>query len=696
MGSFIDLSTLQTEGLNPRTTNIDQVSTVELCHLINDEDVTVPGAIGSHIPTIAAAIDALAPRVSQGGRVVYVGAGTSGRLGVVDASEIPPTFSAPFGQFVALIAGGDAAMRKAQEGAEDDYHGGKRDLESLNLDPELDSLIGIAASGRTPYVLSCLEYAKTLGCITVGVACSHPSTMSASGLVDYMINPVTGPEVITGSTRMKAGTATKLVLNMLSTGIMIKIGKTYGNMMVDVKTSNLKLQQRSRNIIRNLSGSACPSTDEDIDELLQRCDGSVKLSLAVLALNSTPEHARTKLEASGGKLSALLIAGTTSKYGPKVVEVSRSTFEPVKFILYIDGGGTKCRAIVVSSLSHRGEGEAGPCNVSDLSLDSAILAIILAAERALDNLSSRLQPKNRALNLQNVEFTAIWIGVAGYDRPQMKWALDPKLSSEFRLAKNGTLKLSNDIEVLALAPSANDGLSTNCPSTNIVLVSGTGSVAVRYCYDGSTGKVAPNGRSGGWGHLLGDDGSGFDVGRSAIRSTLFSLDILRHSSSSNGTDGMLSPLSQRVLDHFGISQDTNNYDLLSAILTDTGTESSNRCPKNKVASVARLVLDAFKPPKHQPSADPSRVDGEAHEIIIQGIRGLIRTLKPLLPQTADSGNCNLILGGGLLSGENDVYRSELMSELEKDGIIPQIISSTTVVNDPCSVGAKILEATYLK
>lgn len=150
---------------------------------------------------------------------------------MVDASEIPPTFSAPFGQFVALMAGGDAAMRKAQEGAEDDHDGGKRDLQSLNLKPELDSLIGIAASGRTPYVLSCLEYVKSLGCVTVGIACSDPSTMSTSGLVDYMIAPVTGPEVITGSTRMKAGTATKLVLNMLSTGIMIKIGKTYGNMV---------------------------------------------------------------------------------------------------------------------------------------------------------------------------------------------------------------------------------------------------------------------------------------------------------------------------------------------------------------------------------------------------------------------------------------------------------------------------------
>ncbi|EZF71310.1 N-acetylmuramic acid 6-phosphate etherase [Trichophyton soudanense CBS 452.61] len=703
MGSFIDLSTLQTEGSNPRTTNIDRVSTVQLCHLINSEDATVPSVVSSHIPTIAAAIDALAPRVSQGGRVVYVGAGTSGRLGVVDASEIPPTFSAPFGQFVALMAGGDAAMRKAQEGAEDDHNGGKRDLQNLDLKPELDSLIGIAASGRTPYVLSCLEYAKSLGCVTIGITCSDPSTMSASGLVDYMITPVTGPEVITGSTRMKAGTATKLVLNMLSTGIMIKIGKSYGNMMVDVKTSNLKLQQRSRNIIRKLSGSACPSTDQEIDALLHKCDGSVKLSLATLALNSTPEYAKTKLDASGGKLSAILPIDSISavdKHGSNAVEISQSTTSSQRYILYIDGGGTKCRAIVVNSLSQKGEGEGGPSNVSELPLDFAVLAIKLAAERALDNLSSLLQLKYQILNLQNVEFEAIWIGVAGYDRPQMKSALDSKLSSIFRLAKNGVLKVSNDIQVLASAPSLHHDTVVHRPATNIVLIAGTGSVAVKYHHDGSTGELVPSGSSGGWGHLLGDDGSGFDLGRSAIRSTLFALDILRHSSngepSLENIEEMLSPFCQKILDHFGILQDTNNnYDLLSAILTNTCPE--NRYPKNKIASVARLVLDVFKPPQQdQQSADDAKAGSEAHDIISQGIRGLIRMLKPLLPQAAGSGNCNLILGGGLLAGKNDAYRSELTSELEKDGIIPQIISSTTVVNDPCSLGATMLESTYLK
>jgi N-acetylmuramic acid 6-phosphate etherase len=251
----LDLSGLQTEAVNMRTSEIDRVSTLQMCTIINDEDRTVAACVTPCLPEIARGIDSLLPRVRRGGRVIYVGAGTSGRcvtftvfsscfiesnrcllsqtcrLGILDSSEIPPTFAAPPSQFVGLIAGGDAAIRRAQEGAEDDTAAGKEDLIALNLDLESDSVIGIAASGRTPYVLGALEYAKSVGCLTIGVACVAPSAMGESGHVDVMISPLPGPEVITGSTRLKAGTATKLVLNMLSTGTMIKAGKTYGNMV---------------------------------------------------------------------------------------------------------------------------------------------------------------------------------------------------------------------------------------------------------------------------------------------------------------------------------------------------------------------------------------------------------------------------------------------------------------------------------
>lgn len=231
MAPHANLDSLQTESRNPLSNNIDTVSTEELCAIINGEDASIPGVVKSCIPTIAAAIDAISPRIRAGGRLIYMGAGTSGRLGVLDASEIPPTFSASQAQFVALIAGGDGALRSAKEGAEDSTQGAGADLSKLEINGDVDCLIGIAASGRTPYVLHALHLAKSKGCITIGIASSVPSAMSESANVDYMIKIVTGPEVVTGSTRMKAGTATKLVLNMLSTGAMIRNGKTFGNIV---------------------------------------------------------------------------------------------------------------------------------------------------------------------------------------------------------------------------------------------------------------------------------------------------------------------------------------------------------------------------------------------------------------------------------------------------------------------------------
>ncbi|OAA50765.1 Regulator of chromosome condensation, RCC1 [Beauveria brongniartii RCEF 3172] len=225
--STVDLGGLQTENRNPRTTTIDKVSTEELCRILHEEDCRVPVAVTPCLPEIAATIDTLTERVRKGGRVFYVGAGTSGRLGVLDASEIPPTYSTPPNQFIALIAGGDYALRNAKEGAEDDRSAAKTDLDAFNIAPNLDSLIGIASSGRTPYVLGGLEYARSIGCTTVGVVCVQPSAIATEGNADYLISAVTGSESVTGSTRMKAGTATKLVLNMISTGIMIKLGKTW-------------------------------------------------------------------------------------------------------------------------------------------------------------------------------------------------------------------------------------------------------------------------------------------------------------------------------------------------------------------------------------------------------------------------------------------------------------------------------------
>lgn len=250
---------MQTESRNQHSADIDRFSTDELCRIINNEDSAVPQVVQACIPIIAQAIDALAERVRNGGRIFYIGAGTSGRLGVLDASEIPPTYSAPAEQFVGLIAGGDVAIRSAVEGAEDDAEAAGKDLKMRELNGEKDCLIGIAASGRTPYVLGGLALARKQGCVTIGVACSAPSAMSRSGDVDFMIEAVTGPEVVTGSTRMKAGTATKLVLNMLSTGVMIKIGKTYGNI---VSTRERSL---TRSVAEEMEDDRCPPEQREAE-----------------------------------------------------------------------------------------------------------------------------------------------------------------------------------------------------------------------------------------------------------------------------------------------------------------------------------------------------------------------------------------------------------------------------------------------
>jgi N-acetylmuramic acid 6-phosphate etherase len=303
-----NLASLITEARNPRSEHIDEISTLEMLTLINEEDVTVTTAVASELPAIARAVDAIAERFTQGGRLFYIGAGTSGRLGVLDASECPPTFSVAPAMFQALIAGGDAALRNSSEQSEDSSEDGARDLAASGFgianpsDPALptpDTLVGIAASGRTPYVLGALLHARSLGAFTIGLACVADSPISK--VADLAISPVTGAEVITGSTRMKAGTATKLVLNMLSTGVMIRTGAVYGNLMVNVKPSNDKLIDRAHRIIMVTTGCDRYTATKLLIEA-----GSVKVAIAMQKLSLSRAASEQRLAAAGGSLSKAL------------------------------------------------------------------------------------------------------------------------------------------------------------------------------------------------------------------------------------------------------------------------------------------------------------------------------------------------------------------------------------------------------
>jgi N-acetylmuramic acid 6-phosphate etherase len=300
-GTTADLASLTTEARNPASSNLDELTAAQIVQLMNAEDTQVPLAVGREAAAIAKAIDVITDRMRRGGRLLYMGAGTSGRLGVLDASECPPTFNTDPSQVVGIIAGGDDALRRAIEGAEDKPELAVHDLKAHGL-ADRDVLVGIATSGRTPYVIAGLQYARTVGAYTIGLVCNAQSGLQPHA--DLMICPIVGPEIVSGSTRMKAGTATKLVLNMLTTGTMVQLGKTYGNLMVDLRATNQKLTERSRRIVRLLTG-----LDEgQAEALLRQCGGELKTAIVVQQRQVSVAAARAMLNEVGGQLRQALEA----------------------------------------------------------------------------------------------------------------------------------------------------------------------------------------------------------------------------------------------------------------------------------------------------------------------------------------------------------------------------------------------------
>ncbi|WP_210365333.1 N-acetylmuramic acid 6-phosphate etherase [Bacillus sp. REN3] len=291
----MNITKLNTEQQNPKTMNIDQMSTEEIITVINQEDTIVPNVLARQIPVIAEVVDEIVARFKRGGRLIYVGAGTSGRLGIIDASECPPTYGTDPELVVGIIAGGKEAMTEAIEGVEDDIEQGRTDMENIHVS-EKDIVVGIAASGRTPYTIGALEYAKQKGARTVSVVCSKDSKMEK--VTDYAIAAVVGPEVITGSTRMKAGTAQKLILNMLSTASMIKMGKVYGNLMVDVQMTNEKLHNRAVNIVK----MATDASDDEAKAAIKDQNGHTKAAILQIITGLKAAEAKALLEKHEGYL----------------------------------------------------------------------------------------------------------------------------------------------------------------------------------------------------------------------------------------------------------------------------------------------------------------------------------------------------------------------------------------------------------
>lgn len=479
----MNLGQLTTEARNPATTEIDRLSAREIVLLMNREDSLVPAAVGQVAEAVATAIEIITDRLRAGGRLIYLGAGTSGRLGVLDASECPPTFNSPPWQVVGVIAGGLPALTRAVEGAEDHPELAVADLQRLRLSAG-DVLVGIATSGRTPYVLGGLKYARDVGAYAIGLACNADSELAA--VADLVIAPIVGPEVISGSTRLKAGTATKLILNMLTTGSMVRLGKTYGNLMVDLQTTNQKLTDRARRIVATLTGL----TQEEAAEWLVRSGGDVKTAIVMQQRQLGVEEARRLLDQTQGRLREALVVAV-----PPPVE-----HDPARWVLGVDGGGTKTVAWLAeahsSEVSPRGLGEAGPGNPQSVGWTAALANIDRAISLAF-----------QAAGIPRRRVAAICLALAGAGRPADQERVQNW--SQARGLADHVLVVPDALPLLAAGTRSGSG---------IALVAGTGSVA--YGCDGRGSMV----RAGGWGYLFDDAGSAYDLVRQALQAVARAVD----------------------------------------------------------------------------------------------------------------------------------------------------------------------------
>jgi N-acetylmuramic acid 6-phosphate etherase len=587
---------LETEARNPASTRLDELTALEIVRLMNAEDGRVAAAVATQAEAVARAVEVIADRLRAGGRLIYVGAGTSGRLGVLDATECPPTFNSSPGQVVGLIAGGPAALTRAVEGAEDHPEYGERDLQEIGVSAR-DAVVGIATSGRTPYVLGAVAYARRQGAFTVGVACNTDAELN--GAVDLALVPVVGPEVLSGSTRLKAGTATKLVLNMLSTGAMVRLGKTYGNLMVDLRATNSKLRARTNRIVRLLTGLSAP----EADALLQRCGGELKTALVAQLSGAAPEEARARLAAAGGQVSKALGA---EDRGQRTEDRPAAPAE--ELCLGIDGGGTH----TVALLGGRGgvvlgRGTAGPSNRQ-----------AVGTERALAALDEAVSAAFAAAGRTRGPVASACLGLAGADRPEDQVVIR-EWAERVRLA--GQVEVTSDAAIL-LAAGTPEGWG-------LVLIAGTGSIAFGRAADGRRA------RAGGWGHLLGDEGSAYALVMSALQAVARAAD----------GRGPATSLTGRLLARLGVSQPQG----LIAVVYRSGRDRAD------LAALAPLVVEAAED------------DAVAAGIVEEEAQELAQAGASVARQLGWGGPVPVALAGGLLFG-SEGYRERVLRALRSLGV----------------------------
>jgi N-acetylmuramic acid 6-phosphate etherase len=604
---------LLTEARNPASADLDALSAIEVVLLMNAEDAKVPPAVAAQAEPIARAIEVIADRLRAGGRLVYIGAGTSGRLGVLDASECPPTFNSPPGQVVGLIAGGYQALTTAVEGAEDHPESAEADLRQLGLSAK-DVLVGIATSGRTPYVVGALRYAKSVGAFAIGLACVPDSDLAPGA--DLMIAPLVGPEVLTGSTRLKSGTATKLVLNTLTTGAMVRLGKTFGNLMVDLRATNVKLKARTNRIVRHLLGVGSAQAED----LLTRCGGELKTALVVGRTGLSPDDARWRLAEAGGRVGDVL--RTT-------VPVARHP----DLRLGIDGGGTHTVALLGrDGRTIIGRGEAGPSNMKAVGPAAAFAEIDRAVSAAF-----------AAARLPRGPVGAACLGLAGAGRPDDQatvraWADRVKLADAVEVVGDVTLPV-------ALLPEG----------WGVAVVAGTGSCVWARAADGRTA------RAGGWGALLGDEGSGHALAVGALRIVARQADR-----------GERSSLAERLLSRMGLPDATR---LIQAV-------HGGDWDRTRLSTLAEDVIRA---------ADDE--DPAAGELVKREISELAESIATAtLAAGIPPDGIPLALAGGLLV-RAPTYRDRLLRKLADRGIRPNHV---VAVSEPAEGAMRLASQVLAK
>ncbi len=488
-----NLSSLPTETRNPKSASLDLLPAEEIVKLMNEEDGTVAEAVRKALPAVAGIARAAAFSFERGGRLIYMGAGTSGRLGVLDAAECRPTFGvpvgAPDGTVIGLIAGGMGAMFEAVEGAEDSPELGEKDLADLRVGP-LDTVVGVAASGRTPYVVGGLTYARSVGAVTGAVSCAKGAKISS--LADHAAEAVTGPEVLTGSTRLKAGTAQKMILNMISTAAFVLSGKTFGNLMVDVQATNEKLVDRARRIVMTAVGCG----PDEAAALFEGSGHNVKTAVVMGLCGLDKAGAETLLSASSGHIRRAVSAHRKDREQP--AEGSGSPGNASDFIIGIDAGGTKTRALAyrTDDLSPIPESETrgGPGNLT-YDPEGAFAAISETAKKCAE----------AALKITGGTCRHLSVGAAGFSAVSAKTA---------GAAADSVDCPKTFVSDATLALHANFGPE----EAGMIVLSGTGSAAFM--------QIEGNHilRAGGWGNLLGDGGSGWAVSRAAVRELLKRFD----------------------------------------------------------------------------------------------------------------------------------------------------------------------------